>query len=223
MPGGLAGNGTLTGPAYTVSTPSTPAVPAPPAEVEHIIPGTAGDDVLVGGDGTDTAVYAGRLADYRFVPGADGSVQVADKGNADVDTLSGIERGEFADGTFDIGFTQAGTVTLQTVGLLYQAVLDRPADVAGFAWCAAQAAGTAALVANFTSSAGFQARYGALPDAAFVQALYDNAGLQADPVGGVSPWVNYLQDHTRAELVGQWIVQEPVIDALFAGHGSWLV
>ncbi len=185
--------------------------------------GGAGSDLLVGGDGIDTAVYAGRLADYRFVLGADGSVQVADRGNADVDTLSGIERGEFADGTFDIAFTQAGAATLRTVGLLYQAVLDRPGDVAGFAWWTAQAADTAALAAGFAASAEFQARYGAMSDAAFVQALYDNSGMQADPVGGNSPWVAYLQDHTRAELIGVWIAQEPVIGAQFGGGGLWLI
>lgn len=184
--------------------------------------GGAGSDLLVGGDGIDTAVYAGKLADYRFVLGAGGAIQVADKANADVDTLSGIERGEFADGTVDLAFTQADTATLTTLGLLYQAVLDRAGDLGGLSWWAGTGLQGSALVASFASSSEFVAQYGAMSDADFVAALYAHSGLAANAAGGSAAWVGMLHDHSRAEVVGAWIAQDAVLQAQSAGQGLWL-
>ncbi|WP_296943590.1 Ig-like domain-containing protein [uncultured Massilia sp.] len=185
--------------------------------------GGAGSDLLVGGDGVDTVVYAGRLADYRLVLGADGMVRVADKANADVDTLSGIELGEFSDGTVDLAFTEVGTATLTTLGLLYQAVLDRTGDAGGFGWWSGLYLDAGALVAAFTGSAEFAARYGSLSDADFVATLYANSGLDANAAGGSAAWVAMLHEHTRAELVGSWIAQDAVQQAQFGTQGLWLV
>jgi len=185
--------------------------------------GGAGNDLLVGGDGIDTAVYGGKLADYRFVIDTAGQVKVADKANGDLDRLSGIERGEFSDGTVDLGFLQADPAKLQQVGLLYQAVLDRAGDVAGFQWWLGQDLDGARLAQAFADTAEFKGRYGALSDAAFVKALYDNSGLAASAAGGQSSWEHYLGAHTRAELVGAWLQAEGVAGAQFAGQGLWLV
>lgn len=185
--------------------------------------GGAGSDLLVGGDGIDTVVYAGKLADYRILLGADGTVQVADKANADVDTLHGIERGVFADGSVDLAFTQAGAATLQTVGLLYQGLLDRAGDLAGVAWWAGTGMDGAGLVSGFAASAEFSARYGAMSDTGFVAALYANAGLGVTAAGGSAAWVAMLQDHSRAELIGNWIAQDAVRDALGSAQGLWLI
>ena len=185
--------------------------------------GGAGSDLLVGGDGTDTVVYAGKLADYRFLLGADGAVKVADKANADVDTLFGIELGEFSDGTVDLGFTQAGAATLEAVGLLYQTLLDRAGDLGGLSWWAGSGLDRAQLVTGFTASSEFTARYDAMSDAAFVAALYANSGLDASAAGGSAAWVNMLQHHSRAELIGSWIGQQDVLDAHLGNQGLWLL
>lgn len=184
--------------------------------------GGAGSDLLVGGDGVDTVVYGGAFADYRLTLGQDGSVKVADARNIDVDTLLGIERGEFRDGTFDLAFTQAGASTLATVGLLYQAVLDRAGDHGGLAWWAATKLDAAALAHAFTASNEFAARYGAMSDTAFVAALYANSGLDASAAGGSGAWIAMLHDHSRAELVGAWITQDAVREAQFGAQGLWL-
>ena len=184
--------------------------------------GGAGSDLLVGGDGIDTVVYGGKLLDYRFVLDAGGNVKVADKANADVDTLLGIERGAFSDGTVDLAFTQADTATLATVGLLYQAVLDRAGDHGGLAWWAGIGLDAAALANAFAASNEFAGRYGAMSDTAFVAALYANTGLDAGALGGSGSWVAMLHDHSRAELVGAWIAQDAVREAHFGGAGLWL-
>jgi hypothetical protein len=135
----------------------------------------------------------------------------------EVDTVSGIERGEFADGTLDLSFTQGGQV--QTLGLLYQAVLDRAADLPGIAWWASQNLTAAQLAGGFALSAEFRARYDSMSDIGFVQALYANSGLAADAVGGATGWIAYLEQHSRAELIGTWIGQDAVVAAQLTPTG----
>ncbi|WGG51957.1 Ig-like domain-containing protein [Rugamonas sp. DEMB1] len=190
---------------------------------DNRLDGGAGNDTLLGGDGVDTAVYAGKLAGYKLVLGGDGAFKVVDKANGDVDTLHGIEKGAFADGSVDLAFSQAGTAALKTVGLMYQAVLDRAADMDGLAAWVQHFAGADGLAANFAASAEFQARYAGMDDAAFVHALYGNSGLADNAAGGAAHWTDYLAGHSRAELVGAWVAQQDVANAQFAGSGLWLV
>ncbi|HJV00403.1 MAG TPA: Ig-like domain-containing protein [Burkholderiaceae bacterium] len=190
---------------------------------DNRLDGGAGSDVLVGGDGIDTVVYSGKLADYKLVLGSDGSVHVADKANSDLDTISGIEQGAFSDGTVDLRFTQAPAATLKTVGLLYEAVLDRAGDLAGVSWWVGQHASTGQLAAGFAQSAEFKARYGGMDDAAFVHALFDNSGLASTDAGGSAQWTSFLANHTRAELVAAWVGNDAVAASLFGTQGLWLV
>ncbi|UTY58528.1 Ig-like domain-containing protein [Massilia sp. erpn] len=185
--------------------------------------GGAGSDVLEGGDGIDTAVYAGQLSGYQFVLARDGQVHVVDKANGDSDTLRAIEKGEFAGQQTDLAFTQAGQARLQTLGLLYEAVLDRPGDLAGFAWWASLPLDAAQYAAGFAMSAEFQARYDGVGNSALVQALYANSGLAESAAGGAAAWVAYLDTHSRAELIGSWIGQQAVIEAQYASQGLWLI
>ena len=61
-------------------------------------------------------------------------MRVEDKANGDMDIISGIEKGEFSDGTIGQSFTQADPKLLQGVALMYQVVLDRAADADGLAF-----------------------------------------------------------------------------------------
>ncbi len=183
--------------------------------------GGAGNDTVSGGDGFDTVVYDGPASAMRLLLDEGAHVLVASGG--DTDRIVGIEAAEFANATVDLGFTARDAATLANVGLLYQAVLDRAGDIGGVAWWAGQGAAAGQLAAAFAASAEFQARYGALDDAGFVAALYDNSGLATTAAGGSATWVAYLDRHSRADLVGTWIEQEAVRDAQFATSGLWLV
>ncbi len=76
------------------------------------ISGGTGNDAIGGGAGTDTAVYSGNLADYSFtaLTGPDGRAtgftgvtdNNAGDGDEGTDTLTSIERLEFADGVVDV-------------------------------------------------------------------------------------------------------------------------
>lgn len=185
--------------------------------------GGLGNDVLVGGDGTDTIVYAGNRAGYRILLGEDGQLKVLDTANGDLDTIRGIERAAFADGTVDLAFAGASGERLAQVGLLYQALFDRPGDLAGLSWWSASGMDADALVRAFMAGPEFDARYGGASNAQFVQALFDNSGLASSEAGGLKFWEHYLVTHSRAELVASWIANDGVADAIYGAQGLWLV
>jgi Ca2+-binding RTX toxin-like protein len=67
--------------------------------------GLAGDDLLDGRDGDDTAVFRGNGADYAISSNGDGSFTVRDSvaGRDGTDTVISIEHLQFADASLDIG------------------------------------------------------------------------------------------------------------------------
>ncbi|NHZ36907.1 Ig-like domain-containing protein [Massilia rubra] len=184
--------------------------------------GGSGSDLLVGGDGSDTVVYSGKLGDYAILLGTDGKVRIADKASGDIDTISGIELGEFGGVTVDLAFTQADSATLRSVGLLYQSVLDRPADLHGINDLVGRGLNGLQQAQVVTASDEFKARYEAAADAQFVHALYGNAGVGAT-AAQEGAWVDYLGTHTRAELVAVWIDASGAAQGQFGGNGLWLV
>lgn len=190
---------------------------------DDVLDGGAGSDRLVGGDGDDTVVYGGNMDGYKFVLGSAGQMHVEDKANGDLDTIVGIETAQFADGDADLAFTLAPAAQLKTLGMLYQAVLDRNADLGGFNWWAAKDLDQAALVSAFIGADEYKARYDGMDDAAFVDALYQAAGLEADAANGAASWEAYLSTHTRAELIGAWVSNDEVVAAETGSNGLWLV
>ncbi|MBM3582728.1 MAG: hypothetical protein FJX37_12285, partial [Alphaproteobacteria bacterium] len=69
---------------------------------DDILIGGAGNDRIDGGLGLDTAVFEGNYRDYTVAINADGTITVTSP-NGDVDTLTGIERFQFADMTLTRG------------------------------------------------------------------------------------------------------------------------
>jgi Ca2+-binding RTX toxin-like protein len=78
-----------------------------------------GNDTLLGGTGQDTAIYSGHRADYTISnPDGTGHFTIThNNGGADgTDTLSGIEKLQFADGTIDAPCFLRGTRLLTRHG-----------------------------------------------------------------------------------------------------------
>lgn len=184
--------------------------------------GGQGNDTLVGGDGIDTVVYGGARTGYKILLTGDGQVQVLDQANGDLDTLSGIEAGLFADGAANLAFTQEEPALLQQLGLLYQTLFDRAGDLDGMVWWAGQYSDADAAVLDFMATPEYAARYGSVSDTQLIESLYRNTGLQNSDAGGVQSWESYLVSHTRAELIASWIGNDSVIDAQFGSQGLWL-
>jgi hypothetical protein len=188
---------------------------------DDVLVGGDGSDMLLGGAGLDTASFAGLQSDHRILLGADGQLRV--QAGRDLDTLGGIERAAFADGTLELDFLAAPAGRLRSVGMLYESLLDRAADVGGLRAWLATGLDEAQLAAFFVTSAEAQERYAGMNDAAFVQALYANAGLAQGAAGGAASWQDYLASHTRAELLVAWIGNEAVQAAQFGNDGLWLL
>ncbi len=82
--------------------------------------GGSGDDTLIGGSGFDTAVYRGNRADYEII-GTAGGLTVRDlngttNGDDGTDTLTGIERLQFADQAVLVSTLPFATDGLASVG-----------------------------------------------------------------------------------------------------------
>ncbi len=185
--------------------------------------GGAGSDTLVGGDGTDAVVYANDISNYRFVLKATGEFGIVDTVGGDTDVIQGVELGEFAGQAQTLGFTQLDANIVRTVGLLYQSAFDRPSDLDGLVYWTGQGLSAAQYAANFAGSSEFELRYGALDDRDFVKELYQNAFSRKSGTEEIAHWTGYLDDHTRAELLGTWIQQTEVIAAQYDSAGLWLV
>lgn len=83
------------------------------------VKGNGGNDKIDGGLGDDTFVLNGAKADYSWVQNKDGSWTVTDKrsgSNDGVDTLKGIEKLKFSDGTVTIGEQEASDIIEGTAG-----------------------------------------------------------------------------------------------------------
>ncbi|WP_153110542.1 DUF4347 domain-containing protein [Propionivibrio limicola] len=191
---------------------------------DDILDGGAGDDLIYGGDGIDTIRYDGNVSDYQFRLGSDGLIRVVDTASGDIDVISGVEYGAFADGTVDITFTQADTAVLEDVALLYHVVLGRAADTEGLAYWTGGNLDLTGMASSFVASAEFAATYGTQNDADFVTMLYQNVLERAPDAAGQTYWEDYLTTHSHAELVACWVEAPEVISLYFgnANDGLWL-
>lgn len=154
--------------------------------------GKAGNNVIQGSAGVDTVVVDAPRAGFT-VQHTDTGHTVTDKsGKTGVNTLTGIERIVFSD----------GSVALDTAGhggqayRLYQAAFDRAPDATGNGyWIGRLDAGLSLrdVAGEFIQSAEFAALYGASPsDQAFVTALYDNVLHRAFDQDGFDFWTRSL-------------------------------
>ena len=88
---------------------------------------------------------------------------------------------------------------------LYDTTLGRLPDAAGLAgWTTALNTGAtlAGLAGDFVASAEFQATYGTLGNAAFVNALYGNSLHRAADAAGAAAWTTLLNaGASRAQVV----------------------
>jgi serralysin len=92
-------------------------------EIANMLRGGAGDDLLKGGAGIDTALYAGAASDYAITAYDDGSYTIrARSGDEGIDTLVDIEKLSFSDG--DVNLTD--DVVTNNAPILAVAIDDIP-------------------------------------------------------------------------------------------------
>jgi len=162
--------------------------------------GGAGNDTLDGGSGADTAVYGSNRASYSISGTASGFGVSGPDGN---DTLSGIERFDFADKNLamDLGPGQAAGNTVQVIGAAFDApTIQQHPDYVGI--------GLNLFDSGVSMLAVCQLVIGAMgnpTNVAFVNTVYQNVVGIPPPDSERALYVGLLQNSggtmTQAELL----------------------
>ncbi|MRD49151.1 hypothetical protein GHT07_17890 [Caenimonas koreensis DSM 17982] len=140
-------------------------------EGDNELAGAAGNDTIDGGAGVDTAKFSGARSLYT-IGSADGTVTVSSAADG-TDTLTHVERLQFADGLLGVG--DSATLAARTVSVIFGAAATADAALVGhyialFDKGVTLEEGIAAAVASdrFVQLAGSHS------DVAFVNHVYEN-------------------------------------------------
>ena len=161
------------------------------------IQGNAGNDLIDGGAGVDTAIYLGSLNSFRLSQKTVGTTQVIDTitTRSGTDTLTNVERLKFTDTmlALDIGKDQ----TAGSGYMLYKAAFNRTPDVGGLGfWINKMDTGMSYsdVANNFVNSAEFKTAFGGSNPTVntLVTKLYNNVLARAPDAGGLAFWQEKL-------------------------------
>jgi hypothetical protein len=175
-------------------------------------------DYFIGGDGTDTSIYQGKISDYVIKADSaiwdnmlnNGSriagftVQDSVKSRDGFDKLVAVERLEFkvaeANGANRVALDVGPSQNAGSIYMLYKAAFNRAPDVGGMGyWLDKKDAGadiSTEIAQGFLNSAEFKAIYGSNPsNALYVDKLYLNVLGRAGEAEGVAYWNTVLNEH----------------------------
>ncbi len=165
--------------------------------------GLSGNDHLDGGTGIDTAIYAGVRDNFTLTQTASGHTVMDATGTEGVDTLTAIERLQFADTSLALDIDGNAGQAYR----LYRAAFDRQPDLPGLGWQikAIDAGATLLQISqNFIDSNEFKSLYGqSLSDGALVTQLYSNVLHRTPEQAGYDHWLGILsrQELSRADVL----------------------
>ena len=175
--------------------------------------GGAGNDVIDGGDGVDTAYYLDNKQDYTIetkntallieTDNALNSTLTIQSNNAleEFDTLKNIERLQFNDITLALDIEGNAGQAYR----LYQAAFDRTPDKAGLGYWINSLDNQIDLqqaATGFLNSSEFIGLYGEnISDTSFVSALYQNVLHRDLDDSGANFWMNELQTGSRENVL----------------------
>ncbi|MDH5553355.1 MAG: hypothetical protein OEX82_08490 [Nitrosomonas sp.] len=88
---------------------------------KDMLTGLAGDDILIGNENTDTAIYRGNATDYEVNQKANGNWAITHKngGSDGTDTLDEIERIQYADISLALDLNGNAGITAKTLGAVF--------------------------------------------------------------------------------------------------------
>jgi Ca2+-binding RTX toxin-like protein len=167
--------------------------------------GLAGNDIINGGAGMDTAIYAGKRADFN-ITAAGPNFTVQDKTGAEgTDTVNQVERLQFADMSVALDINSTAGVAYR----IYQAAFNRTPDLPGLGYWIGQMDKGQSLnqvAASFVISAEFKQLYGAnISDNAFLTALYSNVLHRTPDQAGFDYWNGQVsKGMTRADILASF-------------------
>ncbi len=163
--------------------------------------GGEGNDTLDGGAGIDTAVFSGARAAYTVMPAGSAATVQAKTGSDGTDTLTNVERLQFADKTVNLTIqaqaAAAPQADVQRLAELYVAFFNRVPDADGLEyWIGQLGAGQSInqiaesfynAGIHYSSLTGFSA---GMTNADFVNVIYKNVLGRSEgaDAGGLAYW-----------------------------------
>ena len=192
----------------------------------------AGSDTVDAGTGVDVVRISDNLTDVTVTVAADGAILVttntllaqstaaaSDSATADVKNISNAEVIEFADGGIVVA---AESNNDATVARLYEIAFNRKLDIEGFRyWMGAENAGMSLdeIGDRFVDSAEYEALYGGMTDAEFIDAVYQNLFNRAADSVGSAFWEDKLSstNFTRGEMLAAFAYSQEAQDTEFDG------
>ncbi|MBP6057450.1 MAG: calcium-binding protein [Nitrosomonas sp.] len=159
--------------------------------------GGAGNDTLDGGSGTDTAIYSSDHTGYSILATASGLSISGPDGN---DTLSGVERIQFADQrlAFDLGIGQAASNTVRVIGAAFDtSTIQEHPDYVGIGLNLFDAGQSVLDVSQLVVGVL------SLSNEAFVDTVYQNVFGTVPATADHDLYVGFLTDgsYTQAQLL----------------------
>jgi hypothetical protein len=192
----------------------------------------AGSDTVDAGAGVDVVRISDNLTDVTVTVAADGAILVttntalaqstaaaSDSATADVKNISNAEVIEFADGGIVIAVEGNNDAT---VGRLYEIAFNRKLDIEGFRyWMEAENAGMSLdeMGDRFVDSAEYEAIYGGMTDAEFIDAVYQNLFNRAADSVGSAFWEDKLSstNFTRGQMLAAFAYSDEAQNTEFDG------
>lgn len=181
---------------------ATPAGDLVGTDANDILISTIGSDLIDGGMGIDTVIYNGMHGDFK-VSMSEAGFTITNKAQpGTVDTLIGVERVTFADGSIALDWDgNAGEV----YGL-YQAAFNRAPDASGLGyWLSShdRGLGMKDMATMFLSSSESAAAFPDSSDTGFIATLYNNVFHRAPDAAGLAYHLNNLAQRNvdRADLL----------------------
>ncbi len=161
------------------------------------IHGGAGNDSINGQDGLDVAVFSGVRANYTVTRTANGFTVVDKTGAEGTDTLAGVERLVFGDGTGVALDVEPTSINAQAYRL-YKAAFAREPDKGGIGfWMSAADKGMplVEIAQQFLIQKEYADAYGGVKDnRELVTKYYQNILGRTPDAGGLDYWTKALDD-----------------------------
>lgn len=181
--------------------------------------GGLGNDILDGGQGTDTLVLnPATLSGLKVLLSKDMHTVLANTTTDEKDVFSNFELAEIGGQSIDIGFLAQPAENLKNLGMLTKLLFNQAPSVdilANFGAQASNAKGIVDLALNLDVVKK-------MSNAQFASTIVNN-GLGSNDAGTIKVVENYLNDHSRAELVLTGMAYDPVISHIFGADGMALL
>jgi len=188
----------------------------------EVFTSSAGNDQVNGGAGVDKFMVHGNRANYALAASGSGYTLTDQSGVDGTDTLTGVERIQFADATLALDVSAIGGQAYR----LYQAAFNRTPDSGGLGfWIYQMDKGMSLneVAANFVTSKEFTDLYGSnLSNAAFIDKLYQNVLHRSGDAGGVAFWLNYMDNGggTQAQVLAYFCESPENVSTLASTIGQ---